>query len=519
MKYNPPVSSSTAGRSRALTALVAAILLGGAALRLWAISAGAPYVVGVDEPEIIKRAVDMMRTGDFNPHFFDYPGFAIYFHMVVAALRFLTGAMGREWASLDQAWYGDFYVWGRIATAALSTLTIYLVYRAGLRWGPRTAVIAAIAMAVQPQLVRESHYALTDTPLTLFTALTLLLSLCAAETGRVRWFLLAGVAAGLATATKYNGFLVMLMPLSAAISVPSLRLRAGVVGSAVVGASVAYLACAPYSILALPDFLNGFARLMQSYNQGVSSWEAARLYLKHLGGWYGIPLPDGSIWRYGAWPFALLCVIGATRATLGLAARPTRAMSLTLLAFPMAYFWLIADRGGLIFARYAIPLTPAISIVLGLGISIVYDAIVARRPARRGLVLAALMLVLVPQAMQSISLDRAMSRVTTAERAAAWIVQNVDKKAYVQIESAVIQLPPDYHWTTVLRLVSHSLDQYREEGTTYLVTTSTESDKYTSQPARYGAQLVQYRALLDGTTVVATFSEAHDATWTVLRLR
>jgi 4-amino-4-deoxy-L-arabinose transferase-like glycosyltransferase len=499
--------------------VITAVLIGGAALRLWAISAGAPYVVGVDEPEIIKRAVDMMRTGDFNPHFFDYPGFAIYFHMIVAALRFLTGAMGREWASLNQAWYGEFYVWGRIATAALSTLTIYIVYRAGLRWGARTAILAAIAMAVHPQLVRESHYALTDTPLTLFTALTLLLSLCAAETGRVRWFLMAGMAAGLATATKYNGFVAMLMPLCAAVSVPSLRLRAGVIGSVVAGAVAAYLVSAPYSILALPDFLNGFARLMQSYNNGVSGWEAARLYMKHLGGWYGVPLTDGSIWRMGAWIFGLLCAIGLARITMGLVSRQTRAMSLTLLVFPFAYYGLIADRGGLIFARYAIPLTPAISIALGLGISIAYEAIARRFPKRRALVLAALSLVLVPQLVQAVVLDHSMTRVTTAEMAARWIVDNVDKKAYVQIESAVIQLPPDYHWTTVLRLVSHTLDEYREQGTTYLVSTSTESSKYTLHPERYGAQLLQYRAILDGTTVVATFGDPRDATWTVLKLR
>lgn len=519
MKYNPTVLSPATSRSRALTALIAVIVLAGAALRLWAISAGAPYVVGVDEPEIIRRAVDMMRTGDFNPHFFDYPGFTIYFQMIVAALRFLTGAMGREWASLDQAWYGEFYVWGRIATAALSTLTIYIVYRAALRWGPRTAVIAAIAMAVQPQLVRESHYALTDTPLTFFTALTLLLSLCAAETGRVRWFLLAGMAAGLATATKYNGFLAILMPLAAAVSVPSLRMRTGIVASTVLGASVAYLVGAPYSVLALPDFLNGFARLMQSYNQGASSWESARLYLKHLGGWYGVPISGGAIWRSGAWPFALLCTIGVGRAAMGLFSKEMRALSLTLLVFPLPYFWLIADRGGLIFARYAIPLTPFISIALGLGMTVAYEALARRFPARRRLVSAALMLVLVPQVVQCVSLDRSMDRVTTAEQAAAWIVQHVDKKAYIQVESAVIQLPPDYHWTTVLRLVSHTLDEYRAQGTQYLVTSSTESDRYTAQPGRYGAQLLQYRALLDGTTVVATFSAPHDATWTILKLR
>mgnify|MGYP003578118008 FL=1 len=73
--------------------LVVGILVLGAALRLSEIDDGIPYTVGVDEPEIIDRAVRMMKTADFNPHFYDYPGFTFYFHTAVASARFLTGAM------------------------------------------------------------------------------------------------------------------------------------------------------------------------------------------------------------------------------------------------------------------------------------------------------------------------------------------------------------------------------------------------------------------------------------------
>jgi len=103
--------------------------------------------------------------------------------------------LAREWGSLDKVWEGDFYLWGRTATALLGTLTIYLVYRAGLRWGWTVALVASSMMAIHPHLVREAHYALTDTPLTFFLALTLLLSLVAAEDGRLRWFALAGLTA------------------------------------------------------------------------------------------------------------------------------------------------------------------------------------------------------------------------------------------------------------------------------------------------------------------------------------
>ena len=204
------------------------ILLLGAGLRLTQIGDGMPYTVGVDEPEILERAVRMMKTADFNPHFYDYPGFTFYFHTAIASARFLTGAMDGRWASLDAVWSGDFYLWSRIATAALSVLTIYFVYRTACRWGDAgRRSSAALAMAVHPQLVREAHFALTDTPLTFFVSLTLLTALTAAIEGNTRWFFLAGLFAGLAASTKYPGALAILMPIVAMPWRMPLRERAG----------------------------------------------------------------------------------------------------------------------------------------------------------------------------------------------------------------------------------------------------------------------------------------------------
>ena len=113
------------------------VLLVAAILRLWAIGHGIPYAPGVDEPEIMCRVVGMMKTGDFNPHFFDYPGLYLYTQLVVAVVRFLAGAMSGRWVSLSQVGPADFYLWGRVATATLGTITVYLVYQIGMRWGAR----------------------------------------------------------------------------------------------------------------------------------------------------------------------------------------------------------------------------------------------------------------------------------------------------------------------------------------------------------------------------------------------
>src|SRR5687767_3678823 len=102
-----------------------AVIVGiGGVLRFWGLHAGIPYGIGVDEPEIMNRAIGMMRSGDFNPRFYDYPGFYIYVQAVVATLRFLVGTMRGEWFSLAEVQPEQFYLWGRMVTAALGTATV-----------------------------------------------------------------------------------------------------------------------------------------------------------------------------------------------------------------------------------------------------------------------------------------------------------------------------------------------------------------------------------------------------------
>ena len=80
------------------SAITLAIILALAAmLRFVGIGSGIPFNIGVDEPEIMERAVAMMRTGDFNPHFFDYPGLYFYVQLAVACARFLAGATAGYW--------------------------------------------------------------------------------------------------------------------------------------------------------------------------------------------------------------------------------------------------------------------------------------------------------------------------------------------------------------------------------------------------------------------------------------
>ena len=459
---------------RRATLTMLAIVIVAAALRAWGLTAGVPFRMAADEPAVLSIVLRMMQTGDFNPHFYDYGGLIFYLHLAVAVVTFLAGAMARSWQTVDQLWVGDLLTGGRIATVAMGTLTVFLVWRAALRWSVPIALLAAAVLAVNPQHVRESHFALTDVPLTLCVALALLLSLRAAEAGRPRAFAIAGLAAGAAAAIKYNGGLALLMPVAAVAALPATAVGPAL-AAAIGGAAAGYLAGAPYTLLDLPAFLNGFGVLLQSFNQPRPPSEVAVSYLKYVRNWFAWP---------GLSPLVGWLAVGVAAAGFLLAAgqafaRSTRARALVLCAFPAAYFALIVSQGSLVYGRYLLPLTPMLAIVAAIAVSAVWTrARTASRPARR-LAPAALAVVLIaPPLVTSAAFGRTHARVTPGEQAAAWILEHVRPDEVLVVEMAAVRLPPRMRVENVPRLVARTIEEYRESGATYLVATSAAADRY-----------------------------------------
>jgi 4-amino-4-deoxy-L-arabinose transferase-like glycosyltransferase len=494
-------------------ALVAAIVLLGAVLRFWGLDAGAPFRTGVDEPVILSTALRIVKTGDFHPHFFDYGGLTLYLHAAVGSVAFLVGASEGRWTHLDALWEGDLLVPGRIATALLSTLTIVLVFRIGLRWGRAAGIIAALAMAVLPAHVREAHFVLTDTPLTLFVTLALLLSIRAAEQGRVPSLAVAGIAVGLATAVKYNGVIALMIPGMAALALPRGRRAAGL--SATVATTAAtFLVFAPYTVLDLPAFLNGMAHLMQSYNQDRPLFEAMSTYLAYLRNWFTWPGVLPAMVGY------LALLVAATGFLTMLARRdagPNRLVAALVVAFPLVYFWFVSTQS-LQYGRYLLPIGPMLCVGLAAGLTAFAPGLQGIPPLRRLALPVLTLLVLAPPTATAISWDRTHTRTTTAEQAARWILDH-SSAGHRTVSEVPMQLPPGVGLTVTPRLVARTIEQYRSAGVTYLIGSSNSSDLYYANPAANSAAIAAHRTLLALTEPVATFVPSPDHPGAVVTIR
>jgi 4-amino-4-deoxy-L-arabinose transferase-like glycosyltransferase len=464
--------------------LVLLVVVGiGFTLRLWNISTGVPFAVGIDEPAIMSTVVRILQSGDYNPHFFEYPTGVVYFQLGVAVVQFLTGAMRHAWNAVEQVGMADFYLWGRVATATLGAATIVLVHQVGMRWGARHALFAAGLFAVMPLHVREAHFALTDTPLVFCVTLTLLLSLRALEKPGTLTFVLAGAAAGLSAGVKYNGLYAAIMPLCAALMAGSTRKRAAIdVVLVVVSCVVAFFVTTPYAILDLPHFLNGFGTQTRAFVPRQPGGDStALIYVQHL------------IANLG-WPAFLLALYGLGLSTVRMFQGPGHVRFVLLVIFPLVFFNLITGWSFL-FARYALPIVPfmclwaAIATISGVSLLRRFDI---PRVVRTTLIVGLTVAALLPPSVKSVRWVRDFGTKTTQSLAYEWIIHNVWYQSKMVSEARGLDLPPErYKFSTVKSLAGRDPAALLAEGTEWVVLSSdawggaTESGGAPPMPAAY----------------------------------
>lgn len=209
-------------------ALLVAIVIVALSLRFVGLGWGRPFVYHPDEWVVANPAMDMVRTGSWNPDLFLYPSGLIYverfiiavLHQIDPTVSLATtapgGYAGLPWRGGSTALpeqFPYFYV-GRAFVAMVGALMALPTYFAARSVSNAVGgIAAAVAIAVAPFAVTNSHYLTTDVPTAAMVVLTLCLSLRGLTGGR-RWLLAAGFAAGLAASTKYNGGLVVIVPLA-----------------------------------------------------------------------------------------------------------------------------------------------------------------------------------------------------------------------------------------------------------------------------------------------------------------
>ncbi len=300
-------------------------------------------------------------SGDFNPHFFNYPTLLPYAVFVLDAI-FLAGKLlftaNGSLESLKQSIAmnpSDLILLSRGVVALLGTLTLLCVYKIAAKlFGKKEGLLSAFFLAFAYLHVRDSHFATTDVPMTFMACLAYLFIIDIFQKGRWQDYLLAGIFSGLAASTKWPAFLLFIPILTAHFLSPSPsgNSRNGIklaVGLLVMLAAI--ILGTPFAVLSFPEFWQEMQRLNQTHAQ--TGWRGIRLGI----GWlYHFKF---TLWHGLGWPLFLASLGG-----IGIALKKNRKAALLLLSFVLPYYFLIGKQY-LVFMRYMVPLVPFCCVFAG----------------------------------------------------------------------------------------------------------------------------------------------------------
>lgn len=481
--------------------LLGCVLLGAFGLRLWGDDFGLPAYTRYhpDEHALVDRAAQILWTGEWNLGRFNYPPFYAYLQAGAYAAFFLLRASRGDWSEVPPFPLTEYYHIGRELTGLVGTLTVLVVYLIGRQLGGRrTGLLAAALLGGCYLHVVHSHYATFDIMVAFLVALTLLFSTLILERREAQWYLLAGLCAGLAGATKYNGALVVVLPLLAHVLVTQwgewgwingrLMLVAG-------GFLAGFFGGNPFALGNLPEFLNGLALVLHHYGTAQPGFEGqgnGRWYLRAF-----LTSADAIFVLWGG---------------LGLLALLKRdwKKGLLIVVFPVLYFWMVS-RFVVRFERNMVPILP----FLALGGGWALDQIatwLSRKLGKRvvwshGLASLGVALILVLPLTAGIAFDWTISGIDHRETSGKWVEKHVPEGAKIAIEH--YSIPFDYSKYSVedlVRIDKQNLDGYRQEGFDLLIVSDGVWEVLKKQQEYYADRIAKLEAIETGATLLAEFT-------------
>jgi 4-amino-4-deoxy-L-arabinose transferase-like glycosyltransferase len=490
---------STLGSDRVALLVLAALVLVAFLLRVWGARFGLPEAFfHPDEHAIVERATSILRTGDYSPHWFNYPSAYLYLQALAYIPYFLvSAARGFGNAIPSTAPYG-FYFAGRLMTALLGALTVSVVYALASRaFGRKTGLISAALLAFNLLHVVHSHYVTTDVPTAFFVALCLLFCLVCVQKRETKYTILAALFAGLSASTKYPGGVAIVPVLLAQAlaqgrrSWSALARRWGLCVGVFVGG---FLLGTPYAFLELNTFLRSLATVVGHYGASQPGFEGSGSAL-----WYLTQLLTS----------ADVPVVAVALAGLVWAAIRHRRVDLLLLSFLVPHYLLIS-LWRVRFERNLVVLLPVLAV---LGARVLVDAISWATSKRAHLrrwevpILACVTaLVVVVPAKASLDFDAAISQKDHRALAAEWVETNVPPDSKIVVEAFSIPLDEErFDVIELVRIDSEDLEWYVEEGVEYVIVSDGHWRTLFQEQDKYAREIGTYHEILAHSSIVQEF--------------
>jgi 4-amino-4-deoxy-L-arabinose transferase-like glycosyltransferase len=345
--------------------LLLLIVAAGAAVRFYNLGWGAPYYhFHIDEHFVFMGALEIRKD------FFSAGQASKFFMYSPLPMYILIGVM-EVWEAIagpldlaDKADGTTFRLLGRAISAAFGTATIPLVYLIASRVSGRTAGLIGAALTAAGVLhLRDSHFFSVDVSLTFFSVLAWLGMIHMATQGTTRSYVYTGLAIAGGLLCKYSAAFLLPIALLAHVLAPGRPERTAsfqawfrwLMRGAIPGivAVVTFLALDPFILLSFDKFRADIAELVTGPMSGDirAIWGAQFSNIQPRTFWFTNILWWGLGPAFEIWALAGVAWLLWRRDKVALMAA----------AFPIIYY-IVAGRTILPFARYGVPLVPALAV-------------------------------------------------------------------------------------------------------------------------------------------------------------
>jgi len=485
-----------------------AIVVLGLGLRLWGIGFGLPYTYVADEPTRIAVSLNMLRTGDLDPHWLGYPHLMFYLNTFVLLFYFLVGRLaGRFDTPLDiplpevvtigvgKLAAPEMFLVSRGLTVLMGTGAVVLVYLLGRQFSRRKTVglIAALFFAVSPAGVLHSQMISLDMYGVFFLLLAFLWIDALNDDRSIRAYVIAGIGIGLAFSGKYN---VGIVGISFVVAHFMLYGWKGVKQRefyfALLAGALAFAAVNPYSIVDPGGFLRGLGMASESQSQYAGASDSFQ--------WYAVYLLSVEGWGI------MLSVLEAVRILWNRSRR-----GLVLLSFPIAYV-LFVSRFSMYNDRTILPVIPFLNVLTALLLVALVEK--AKTLFKMPQVVAATTLtvlcglhVVVPL-RTALASDLRLTSTDGRETARRWLEANLPVGARVAVEGYSPYL--DTRLFVIyggMSMIEHPPDWYVQNGFEYLVFSQGIYGRFFAEPVDYAMWVADYTEFFERFPQVARFDD------------
>ncbi len=501
--------------------LILGLIILGLLVRLLGIGWGLPFFYHVDEKGFGRFTIGYF-SGDLDPHFFLVPSLYTYLTASVWAGYYLGGKVAGRFtdpAAFIKAYRQDptvFVILGRILSTLLGVGTILLVFAIGRKmYGTRAGALAALMLVFSLEHVKQSHYFVPDVAMVFFLMLSFFFIWSIYTTGRPRFYILAGLFAGLAYATKYGGQ-YMALPLLFAHFFRSAEEKEPLVRSLfspkLLGALAAFvggfLAGCPYALLDSHKFIKDFRwqtkHLFAVGHYGSSTTEPAWLFYLRYG------------FRENVGRLAQFLVPGGI--IYGLFKH--RKKDILLLSIPLTMF-VITGAMKSYATRYLLPLAAFFILLAALFLDKLLDGTAAvlgkikngafasamTKPVQVVLALAFLL----PSIGQVARYDDSVTRTDTRTKAKDWVEANIPKRERIATEMYGPPLDPaDYRFAYRNALGTITLDWLAQRQAKYVIISDIMYKRFLEAPQEFPKESAFYRSLDKNAYLLRTFAPRWD---------